>query len=1187
MSAPKDDVAPLTNEGMYLAVSWPFPSNTFYIEIETLYDIVCDAQKTLPDRPFRALFKAYDRVLAEKNKTDDTGRYFTFLYRLQDQASQDDEELVDRFRRLLAEQGIQVEIDPEGEGVEVTTNLDNARRTQSGSTQNILRPGFSRRGSLESFFDGSADKVPGMDTGELPVRSRRPSRPASDTGGLPNRRERSVSAARVPIQTQLPMRGRASGQANRRATSETLADRPKRNSSISNRESLRIHRDIDTGTRQSDYEGDYSEPTDSFDRSHIQIPGVNAPLPEEGEDGRGYGVSNDLYRPSDTQMERDAETFAYHQAFARERSFFQRWLDRLRDHQQKRQDMEATAVAFDRNILLKASLDCWRAALQIRRSAADTDRFFERLTERADKARNLFLLTKAFTHWAQIADDEVQRTSTAKRHILRTRYFNAWRDITTVNELKIQRFIFTQFLRKWRSRTAAVREQNELAVSLYEHNIVHKLYWLWFWKFAEQKAPMWHDSRLSKGTIRKWADAVGDLQEREAWANGQRNRQVMEIAFAKMKEKATAVQFLEAQADEFRHASLLSSSLYTMRTSARLAPLKTQVVAKVESRLTRMTFQAWHRAAQLSRQAREVNRLRIIRNSFTAWNDRMRMKAIQEIIDERVQVRCLYLWTLAARVPPFQRVHDDRLKVTFFSNWVKKAQTREKALNRAERRFATFKRTQMLRTSLRAIVDVTLQRRNQEYLAVSAYEPKLMQRTFGKLLEKHRNLQELDNWAERANYYVTTKNTIKRWQEATQYARRTRRREAYAQIRRTVKLNLVRRTFGTWKEKSAQTTAAHLQADQMAKDHLLRMSGALIGNWRDTTAHYRDLGTQAVQTCSLKLTASTLELWVEKLRKLQTMGEQAIALKEESTQVAASTCLKRLGWRLWTVERQGENANALRQRTFEKHVRAMIRFWWEQTSKRVAERAEETSPSDGRRAQDDEDDDDGNLDAANDDTGIRDQGRHVGDSTMLDEPGDETQRLETWTPFKENSLGAPNLDLSFTVSPPRTASHPHISTSSSARRPAPPRSFPQRPIVPRTEPRRRLQPQLRGSSIIRPRPLAPRVSPIIELPDTDPEMLDLGIELDPDGEDPNSTFWTSTPMPPRRPHPNPPPLPPPSTMPKPAATQKPGYLKTPSKRSVVRERTKRLDGVGVGDVGGSGSGGVSSFQARLREGYRT
>jgi protein SFI1 len=205
---------------------------------------------------------------------------------------------------------------------------------------------------------------------------------------------------------------------------------------------------------------------------------------------------------------------------------------------------------------------------------------------------------------------------------------------------------------------------------------------------------------------------------------------------------------------------------------------------------------------------------------------------------------------------------------------------------------------------------------------------------------------------------------------------------------------------------------------------------------------------------------------------------------------------------------------------------------------------------------------------------------------MLDNPGDVTSQLESWTPFNNHTLGLRDLDLSFTVSPerqPRSLG----AASASARRPAPRRAQMHSARQPRTDPRPRAQ--LQPRSILRSRLRAPRFSPINEHPDPDPEaeaeptsldLEDLDTELDPAA---NNTFWTSTPMPPRT-------LPVPVSAnqntisrpaPAPATTgQKPGYLKTPSKRSVVRER--------IGTAGTitktPGAAGVSSFQERLREG---
>ncbi|KAF2275367.1 Sfi1-domain-containing protein [Westerdykella ornata] len=1198
MSAPSNDIPPLTNE-----------------EIETLYDIVRDAQ-SLPDPPYRALFKAYDRILAQKRKTDNDGRYFTFLIRMQDDALSGHEELVDRFQRLLAAQGIQVEIDPEGEGVEVTTNLDIAAESGPIATRNAVPLARSRRGSFESFFDGSADKVPGTEY-DLPVRSRRLSVAASDTGETRDaRRMRPGLAGHAPLPRQLPFRGRVSTEEHRRAASVDYASqrRLRRTGSVDSRGSLRIRRDEDTGIQDlGDGEGEFSDHTDSFDRSHVQIPGVNVPLPDAGGGHQEYGFPTTPYRPSDTQIERDAETFVYHRGLALKRAYLQKWRTRLAEHLDKQQRMEAAAIAFERRVLLKASLDSWRIAFQSRRQAAETERFFQRLERRAEKARNLFLLTKAFTHWAKSAEDEVQRTSTARRHILRTKYFNAWRDITAVNELKIQHFVLAKFLDIWRSRTAAVREQSDLAVNLYEHNIVYRLYWQWFWKFGERRAPILHRIRLARETLRKWAEIVTILKEREQWASQQRDLQILRTSFSKLKERAARISSAELEADAFRRAALLSSAFYVLRNQAQLVPLQRRFVEQRNARLLHFSFQAWRRDAQHTKQAREVDRLRLLRNGFTAWNDRLRVKALQEQIGERIQLQCLYKWALASRVSLFQRVHNHRLKEKLFSDWAAKTENQENTLDRAEKRFAAFKRAQLLRSSLRKIESATVQRRGQEFLAVSVYEPRLKQRIFAKLLEKHAHLQQLDTWAERANYYVTAKNALKRWQGATEHARRVRRREAYAHMRRTVKLNLVRRTFAHWRDKSARLVECQREADDMARSRVVRTATALLRQWHDQIAHLRELETRAVQTHAQKLNTTTLAIWVDKMRGLQEMSIRAVALRNESTQIAASGCLKKLSWKVWTVKRQEETANALRGRNFEKHVRAMVRFWWEQTAERLAQKEEEEgSPSPARRRQDEESDGGGNegdADELGELRGPDNGGDGAGDAGIHheeNEPRDETQRPETWTPFNEDALRVRELDLSFSVSPQHSQSRPRTVVAS-APRPAPlrPNTYPQ--PQPRSEPRRGRRWPQPTTSILRRRPLDNPFPPITEASDSAPEAsaLDLDTHLDLEAEvDPASTFWTSTPMPPPRLEPR---KAPGQNKPMAAGTQKPGYLRTPSRRAIVRERTRNQDvlgspsksRVGVGlrvgarsappgrgyrGLGERGLGGITSFEDKLREG---
>ncbi|KAF1842873.1 Sfi1-domain-containing protein [Cucurbitaria berberidis CBS 394.84] len=1103
--------------------------------IETLYEIVRRAQLSSSGQPShpsdpnppssRALFAAYEEVLEEQGLTSsDDAVLHRFLFRMQENRRRD-EDLIQRFKRVLAEFGIDVEIDEDGEGIEVTTNLDATRNTRNRTQSGLGR--HSRRGSFDSFFDGTADKVAGTDYGELPPRTRRGSHgPLNGYGDKWNqRRTKSDIEAHSYQQAQIPIRNKTKGNTHRRSISGQQQPLRKRSVSVSSRGSIQIRRDGQRGTsRAGDEDADDSESTDrttSLDLSHVQIPGLNAPIPaEKYQSPYQQHYVPEPWQPSDTRLMDEAETFEQQRLHRVARNYLQIWRSRTQERRSIRDDMEQLAIAFDRRILLRLSFEQLRDTLRMRRSTKETNRFFTRLESRADKARNLFLLTKAFTHWAKSAEDEVQRTSVARRHILRTRFFNGWRDITAVNELKIQHFVLGKFLRNWRARAATVSENSQFAVLLYEENLVRRVYKEWFFKFCAIAAPAWRNDRTRRVTLQKWSEILKVLRERNDWAADRRDRTVLRKSFQTWQQNTAKVQALEPRADAFRQTALLSSALRTLQKQAQLAPLLRQFQALANSRLVQTAFRTWRHTSQLSRQACSIDRLRILRNAYTAWNDRLRIQALEDRINDRVIVECLYKWTLASRVSLFLRVHDRQLKESAFLTWVTNMNQRTNTLDAAERKFAQFKRTQLLRVCLRKMEAITAERRAEEFAIASDYQQKLKLRIFEMLKGKQEHFQQLKQWSADARFYVLSKHTLKTWSEATQHARRNRRRETYAQVRRTLKMNLVRRVFESWRDKANHVAVQNHQANDILENRVLQSTGHFLHQWHDRAITLRQQDTQAINVYEYKLKTHYLRTWSHRLEALQTLESQAIALRQESTEIAAASALKKFGWRLWNIQRQEENARALYERNFEKHVRAMIRFWFEQTAERLAMRPLSPSPRSRSRGGPRDDDNDGQGDGNSDHGGgFAEYGDGDGG---LDAAGDETRRLETWTAFDESALGLNNdLDLSLSMTPDyqRTSINPYALPPPSSSRPSlsqlPQSSKRPPPTRPNTYP----QPQ----SALRPPP------PTIF--EDDHSDLDLGAQ---------STFWSGTPMPP------------------PSAASKPGYLKTPSKRSVVRAKRPEL-----------------------------
>ncbi|KAF1935515.1 Sfi1-domain-containing protein [Clathrospora elynae] len=1168
--------------------------------IERLYEIVRRAQHS-HDKSSRALFTAYGEVLEEyKLQPSDDAVLHRFLFHMQ-KHRRDGEALLQRFVRVLRESfEIDVEVNEDGEGIEVTTNLDS---TRNGAQASLGR--YSRRGSFNSFFDGTADKVAGTEHGDPPVRTRRASQQGLPNGhgdrwGKP--RARSDTAAHSYQPAQLPIRNKVNGNAPLRPASGQHHPGVKRSASVSSRGSLQIRRDGYTGTyRTGDHDADGSSFTDrttSLDLSHIQIPGVNAPIPDVRYESPHQPPQYipEPFRPSDTRLMDDAETFEEQRLHRVTRECIQTWRNRTQERRSIRDDMERRAAAFDGRILMRFALEQWRDTMRARQSSRETNRFFDRLETRADKARSLFLLTKAFTHWATSAEDEVQRTSVARRHMLRTRFFNGWREITAVNELKIQHFALAKFLAKWRTRTATVRDNSEFAVVLYEENLVKRVFKDWFFVFMNRMAPGLHARWTARLTLRNWNKIASALRERDSWATDRRDGLVLRRTLQTWQQRTVAIQSQQHRADDFRHTTLLRSAFGTLQKQAQLEPLLRQFQARVNGRLVRNTFQAWQKDSQLSRKARNVDHMRVLRNAYTAWNDRLRIKALEDRINDRILVEVLYKWTLASRVSLFQRVHDRQLKQSTFLTWVTRTNQHANTLDAAERRFAQFKRAQLLRISLRKMEAITTERKREAFAVVNEYQQKLKQRIFNKLKEKLEHFQQLKQWSADARFYVLSKRTLKTWSEATQHARRNRRRNTYSLVRRTIKSNLVRRVFETWREKANHIAVQNQMAADMLENRTMQNSGTLLHQWHDRTLILRQQDAQASNIRDFKISTHYLSVWSSRMDTLYTLENQAIALRQESIEIAAASALKKLGWRLWNIHRQEQNARALYERNFEKHVRAMLRFWFEQTGERRAMRAGSPTPSRRSRGHSHRDDDDTNAsghgnDADDDDDDLDNNDNNGAQAALLEETDDETQRLETWTAFDENALGLnTNLDLELSLTPNHHstlnpyAPPPPLPTTTTFSTNRPPRSILRRP---NTFP----QPQ---SALRPPQATMPK--------DDDESLVDFGLGEGGGRAGGRSVFWTGTPLPPS------------------TTSGKPGYLKTPSKRSVVRakrpellapspekrvvlspvrrgvlerERGMRLGtmsappvqrGKDGGAARGGGGGGVTSFERRLREG---
>lgn len=970
-------------------------------DVNVLYSIVSLASQS-SDPPFRALFAAYDAVLADNGiSTAHDQLYFRYLLRLGeggpfavDGGSARRGGLVARLRGLLERLDIHIVIgDGEEEeegghgddgGVVTSVERDEEERVIDGLYAiGKGREGDERRGNgnrrtrtrRSSFNDTNLEET-WVSGGRL------------DGDEVDPQRIRGANGARKPLPGDANPRGRHLSSAS---IAQRLAPRRhaagQRARSLSTQGSLRISRPASRDRhayaqgldQDSTGAGTFSSGLGSSVSIPSSPPAPFRPAPKYAVPGTHrsasvqYPPARSSYQPPppvyppptqaispalQSQFHASADIFQNTTAYRTARRLLHRWHDQALRLNESRHNLRQIALNYDQQTLLSQAFTTWRANLhekcqaveeqrqaaeaqaEAERQAAETERFFDQLERRATRARDLFLLNKAFTHWAQCASDEVARTNVARRHILRVRYFNAWRDITAVNELKCRRLGLRKWFPVWRARAARKAVENERVLAIYEEKLVEKMYWKWFWSFCEVKAPLWKDARQKRSVFHKLAGDAGRHREMDVAAQDMRQTRLTRHAFAALAAKSHAASALLVVATRQDRTSLLSRTFSTLEKHSQLAPRWTQYEQVSSTRLSIKTIHIWSLNAALSRQAAEVDQQRLLRNATRDWNDSLRTKAITRMMDSRIKAEAWYKWILLERFNLFRRIADySIMQRTLETLSIRLAEKRFR-LGEAE---AMFHQGQRRRLLMSVMLKMNRQSRNEEHMERRALEfrnSRLMRDVIPHWQEKHRHVQQLQRWSTDARFYCLTHTAIRRWKDATTAAKRLRRRDAYAAVRRRIKVNLVQTCFAHWRERSTTARQMTEQAEEQYRSRLVAIGTAAFDQWATLTTQYAEINIQSEDIYVHRLISMSIS-------RLTAKGEQILQNHQEAEAYVAQTAhaatksemMRRMKWELFCLKRNNDSSEALKRRNEEQHRRNMLRYWAQGAMQRRAVKA--------------------------------------------------------------------------------------------------------------------------------------------------------------------------------------------------------------------------------------------------------
>ena len=927
------------------AIIEPFYTNE---DVALLHDIISLAQELLPNLPegqrlpTTALFDAYYDILPRIGlNADHDNRYARVLFKIGGLRS--DGTLYEKFEEILSRMGIDIEFDvqqdpdSDDQHESIHTGLEDTEASVAFQDENNPPGGRPRRNS-DSVWDLGLESPPKP--------QRRNSFSAYNKAKVPPIEDRRGVLREVLQQqpsNQLPREAQdlPGGNVGAWLIAEAASQRTPRGRSVSTHGGLRIRRrslSVVTGrpaptTTTSNANSDEYPP-------ESEITAITSAHEADVAESIDFPQGPIPSKPSPGLMQTKADVILRHNSSFLARRQLWTWRDQALQHREDNANLESIAFQHDKNVLLSQAFDNWHKRCLVKRSIAETERFFAHLERRAVGARDIYVLHKAFTHWHGSAYEEAERTRAARRHILRTRMFNAWRDITAVNELKVRRQVLKKFFGEWQKKHTVIRNDTTTAMHKYEGNLVENIYKQWAQKMWDIRATKWWVGGLKYRTLSLWNLAAQKILESHRTAADERRLQLAWDAWRIWRAKTRQHVNQDQQAVTFRETCLCINAIRKWRSETKVVPAKKALQTEVARRLLRDSFAIWQHHSRQGRQATAIDRMRIIREAWTKWRHKSRFRVMRVRVDQRVIGECIYKLMLARRIAIFDLKQRETLLYMTLQHWANRAQQSKYKrwdLEDVARQFSTRKLEQVV------VRHWAARCQNQQQLDANAQDfhaSRLVQGVLSKWSEKQPQLRQLQQWSRDAEFYFLTSKTVKRWKASTEVSRREKRKTAYAQVRRMIKMNLGRGILLGWRSKAQQILDLQAQAQDLIRNKTVVIGMDIFDRWRARTEELGEMERKWKE----RVVRMYFETWRDHSTAFRDFKEEAIINFQERRQ---SRAIKK--WRLVVLQMRGRSIQAaeVEEKNAKRIFRRMFNHWHQTAAEKRPFKRPEASEAGG------------------------------------------------------------------------------------------------------------------------------------------------------------------------------------------------------------------------------------------------
>ena len=596
-----------------------------------------------------------------------------------------------------------------------------------------------------------------------------------------------------------------------------------------------------------------------------------------------------------------------------------------------------SSIAFelDARAILCEALGIWRensaAANQGRHETAGPvvdPAELERLESRADRAHDLILLHKAFTHWQACSRDESSRTAVARRHILRKRCFSAWRAQQSADEEKVHRFQLQRIFRVWSRASIHEDVRSQLSSQRYQYDLVKTVFQGWRYEYLARLADALRTCRAKERYLATWLSETREAAAVWAGCAIYDDRLLLGDALTTWRVEYDETHMLMHGCMRQKTTLDCRRVLEEWRSETALQRLLTSYTEARAWKTKKGVITAWTSAFDKEQQGASAAQERFLRQHVVRWRDEAKLKLFKCSADENLMSNSIRQWRLAQKLAAYKRSSEQK------SKWHALAQFRAvsgaaKSASAPKRELADHLAVQGLEISVLETWWDALGNAARCYnraAGLSSYNSATYYLQIWSIRQAKASARtaRYEEWAIMGNYYCTTSTTLSQWSATANQARKERLTRAYHAAKRRYKANLATRCLSRWRRATGNVSALEWYADNAWANQARRQLGDALRHWNSCSQ----------KTLVVREVAAGAELEVYwglwSLRASQ-LEDAALYATDYSSAQALARC-----WRSWefsALQCKGRQHTVitLREKHDKKLCRQVLALWSRET----------------------------------------------------------------------------------------------------------------------------------------------------------------------------------------------------------------------------------------------------------------